>query len=82
MAEIERRAQELGTNLSKLSKDVAMLSEELGQDIDYLINRVNIDVTIKTRIVEDTIKDVEARLDKLKSQVNIAPLLTSYYRAP
>jgi archaellum component FlaC len=81
MAEIERRAQELGTNLSKLSKDVTMLSEELGQDIDSLINRVNIDVTIKTKIVEDNIKDVKARLDKLKSQVNVAPLLTSYHRA-
>jgi hypothetical protein len=79
MADTERRAQELGTKLSKLSKDVKILSEDLGRDVDCLTNEVNIDVAIKT--VEDHIKNVETKLNKLKSQVNVAPLLTSYYRA-
>ena len=74
MAETERRAQELGTKLSKLSKDVRILSEELGQDVDCLTTRVNIDVAIKT--AEEHIKNVETKLDKLKIQVNIAPWLT------
>ena len=67
MADTETRAKELGTKLSKLSKDVKILSEELARDVDCLTTRVDIDVAIES--AEEHIKKVETKLEKLKTQV-------------
>ncbi|KAJ2926610.1 hypothetical protein H1R20_g10485, partial [Candolleomyces eurysporus] len=67
MADTEARATKLGAKLSELSKGVTILSEELERDVDCLATTVDIDVAIQT--TEEHIKNVQTKLEKLKTQV-------------
>ncbi|RXW24079.1 hypothetical protein EST38_g1795 [Candolleomyces aberdarensis] len=64
----EKRATDLGAKLSELWSGVRILSEELEQDVDRLAPTVDYDVIIKT--AEEGIKQVRAKLAKLKRQVS------------
>ncbi|KAJ2928414.1 hypothetical protein H1R20_g8686, partial [Candolleomyces eurysporus] len=68
MADTEARATKLGAKLSELSKGVTILSEELERDVDCLATTVDIDVAIQT--TEEHIKNVQTKLEKLKTQVS------------
>ncbi|RXW24080.1 hypothetical protein EST38_g1794 [Candolleomyces aberdarensis] len=68
MADTEARATKLGAKLSELSRGVTILSEELERDVDCLATTVDIDVAIQ--ITEEHIKNVQTKLEKLKTQVS------------